>query len=421
MREGRKIIHHKIQKEVGFTLIALSVLSCFANVLDPLLANKPFDLSFFIQSSYASLIAIPFLILTSFINTNFFRLLQASFILIVGLVLIVFDGPKNFYGVFIVAMSLLLFLRFSLVKEVHTIKMVIAFGILLLIAIVIHTVVISSIPTLFYIKYVAFFLACLAVFFFCFETQIKHLLHSNKTLQDKVNELEPISVLGKKVSSIIHSLKNDVQAINSLSQMISYSQQTEDSKKYNDKIATRLSTMGSKITSILYLSADGQNTDNEQLDITKTLQGIYYLYLGENIYDRGITTKFDMSNLPQVYAWGSKSDLNMLLENVISNALEAIQDSKNPAEHKTDYITMILDKEGFSIANTGGVMKSCENCPILDCTNGCPVYTKRGHTTKWYGSGFGMATMFEIAKSFKWKMKVLTNQEDGSTTYSWKF
>ena len=399
-------VERKIQLRNGITLASLSLVAFLTNAFGYIFNEhlgffQLFSFDYF-EFIHLNIIALVLILWATVFDNKIARLSQCLIILVVGAVSMLSKDLSDSLGWLMLFVGVVVTYRYGFLTNIYRWLAVILFF-AVVVVLVIMKVSNDSYITLI-VKYVSLVCAISLIFFFTVEDALR----SNEALYEKVKELQPISALGKKVSTLIHSLKNDVSCITSYLQLIEAG--AEMTPVRLEKLMVNSRRLIEKINSCLYTSAS--ELDKHPVDLNLILQGIKYLYLGEILYPQ-VKTEMD---LPQehVYALGERTQIVALLENVYSNAVEAFKDTGTRGS-----IVTCLTKGVLTIRNDAGTIPFCKGCEVGECSTGCPVFKNRGKTTKGYGSGVGLPSIFEACHELGWTLNI-SSPDDNSTCYTFR-
>jgi signal transduction histidine kinase len=250
-----------------------------------------------------------------------------------------------------------------------------------------------------------FLLASLAILYFAFEEQIRELLKSNSKKDSElekqkafIDQLEPLSVLGERVSHIAHSFKNN---LTQLSAAVYYLEEGKNPQRAADRIRSFAVSMSDRIDNVLMVAHAGTKLEPEIIDFGRLLDGVKLLYLEEKLFLQNASYKLDAEK--EVFVRAVRWDILLLLENLLKNAIEAIIE-------KGIYglIEIKLEKGSLRIANNGGAMPQCSGCagPSGGSCLDCQKIGRPGSTTKKKGSGTGMSQVIGAVRAQGWDMRI---------------
>lgn len=255
-----------------------------------------------------------------------------------------------------------------------------------------------------------FLVSSLVVLYFAFEEEIRELARINTKKDGElerqkaiIDQLEPLSVLGERVSHIAHSFKNNLTR---LSAAVYYLEEGKDPRRAAERIRDFSRTMSERIDNLLMIAHAKASLDPEIIDLGRLLDGVKLLYLEEPHFLKNAGYRLDAESgvLVRAVRW----DLILLLENILKNAVEAIIDRRIHG-----FIEIRLARGILRIADNGGPMPQCAGCPGPESGSclGCPRIGKPGHTTKAGGTGTGLGQVLRTVRDQGWDLRIENSAE----------
>jgi signal transduction histidine kinase len=257
-----------------------------------------------------------------------------------------------------------------------------------------------------------FLVSSLVVLYFAFEEDLRELLRSNTKKDGElerqkavIDQLEPLSVLGERVSHVAHSFKNN---LTQLSAAVYYIEEGNDPRRAAERIRHFSLTMSERIDNLLMIAHANGRLEPEILDLGRLLDGVKLLYLEEPHFLKNASYRLDAASgiLVRAVRW----DVLLLLENLLKNAVEAII-----GRGIHGFIEIRLARGSLRISDNGGPMRQCSGCPGPESGSclGCPRIGKPGHTTKEGGTGTGLSQVLRTVRDHGWDLR-LENTVDGA-------
>lgn len=261
-----------------------------------------------------------------------------------------------------------------------------------------------------FVSVVLFLLTSLVILYFAFEEDIRELAKINTKKDGElerqkaiIDQLEPLSVLGERVSHIAHSFKNNLTR---LSAAVYYLEEGKDPRRAAERIRDFSRTMSERIDNLLMVAHAKASLDPEIIDLGRLLDGVKLLYLEEPHFLKNAGYRLDAESgvLVRAVRW----DLILLLENILKNAVEAIIDRRIHG-----FIEIRLARGILRIADNGGPMPQCAGCPGPESGSclGCPRIGKPGHTTKAGGTGTGLGQVLRTVRDQGWDLRIENSAE----------
>ncbi|MFN8578782.1 MAG: HAMP domain-containing sensor histidine kinase [Candidatus Sericytochromatia bacterium] len=210
-------------------------------------------------------------------------------------------------------------------------------------------------------------------------------------------------------SMLIHEIKNPLAAIRTLVQALSQhilgdlekvsNESFETAKDYFDRLISEIDRLNRLLTSVKYISKH-LNSLYVSFDIVKVAQNTIKIF--ENTLkskEIQIETNFSSESYKM---YGDPDQFHQIFNNLISNAIEAIEDSKGkifiniyPDENKNTCIEVIDEGVGIDKNDLGKIFKA--------------FYTK-----KIGGMGIGLTVVRMIVKNYKGTLDIQSNMGKGT-------
>jgi len=328
-------------------------------------------------------------------------------------VIILLSGPMvvsavfSFFGMWFFVLGIILLYKYDMLQRNATWKLaVVSLYFLTFLAISVSTNEGLNGSVTRIAAYAVFLASCLVFLYFIFEAEIRDLLRTNgqkaQALADREREiarLEPLSVLGERVAHVTHSFKNNLAELHSIVSILEDSEDPREGARLLTQVTKRLDE---RIENILMVSRAGVDLEPETFDAARVLEGMRFVYLSEPTVTRNVWT--DVAIRGPVVIKAVRWDFILMVENILKNALEAIQARGIRGTIKIDLTAGLL-----TISNNGGAMESCVAC-LGNCLD-CPIYGAPGKTTKRGGTGHGLAQVFSTCRKNGWALRIRTESD----------
>jgi hypothetical protein len=225
-----------------------------------------------------------------------------------------------------------------------------------------------------------------------FELPHKVAVAKIKEQEKEIIYLQPLSKIGERGASIVHTIRNQVSRINLCSVIL------EEKLKPTEEVAQDIKESVESLTvclnGILAVSNSGHSMERTQFNI---IDGACSLFAQDRLVIQHVRLNKNISK--GVFVVAVKKEVLDAFENIIQNGVDAIKDTIN-----TGFIDVFLNSNGLKITNNGGAIKTCAKC-VFSC-NTCPKYTKIGTTTKSYGSGNGITQVIATCNNAGWELHI---------------
>jgi len=261
--------------------------------------------------------------------------------------------------------------------------------------------------------YLLFLLMSVVFLYFIFEEQIRDLLAANTTKEtalaekdsvlagqaDEIARMEPLSVLGERVSHVTHSFKNNLTQLDAI---VGILEDTNDAQRGAGLLSEVSHTLNERIDNILMVSRAGVDLEPETFDAARVLEGMKFIYLSEPSFVKNVWHEMNLRGPVMIRA--VRWDFILMVENILKNALDAIH-----ARGVRGIVRIDLSAGLLTVSNNGGAMERCSTC-IGNCLD-CPLYGRPGRTTKVGGTGHGLAQVFSACRKNGWALRIRTEDE----------
>lgn len=213
----------------------------------------------------------------------------------------------------------------------------------------------------------------------------------------KIRHLEPLSKIGRNGTAIVHSVKNKISNLETCTNFLRYDLLTKE--EVIEKFDSSLADIKETINGLLAISNAGYDGAEEILthNLSELLTGLSILLKQDRVLLQ--YADLNISIQPGVHASFNKFSFILAFENIIQNAVEALQQKGSRGQ-----IDIILEHDSLEIRNNGGMIPTCISC-AKDCNN-CPLYKNIGRTDKPSGSGTGLPQVIDMVNQAGWSLKI---------------
>ncbi len=214
-------------------------------------------------------------------------------------------------------------------------------------------------------------------------SELKETNNMLKLAQQEILVKEKLAAIGEMLSTLAHEIRNPITAIGGFAKIIEQKTQEDNIKELAGKIYLQTIKMDELFKDFISLGK-GKSDIKNPIDIKKLIC--------ESIEDLKIFIKEDMINVnvnlceDNVIAEGEKKDFKLIFNNIIKNAIEAIEG------RGSINITLLKDENNFTfIVEDDGLGINRDVLPrIYD-----PFFT-----TKFKGVGIGLAATYKVVKEY---------------------
>lgn len=340
----------------------------------------------------------------SFVDSKYCRYSQ-GFLFLLTSYIIIFSDPKNFIGSWFLTMSFVVLFKFGFFDRHTKLKLSIILALSSTIFIISYLLVGSFWPSF---GAIALLLGSVLIMYFVFEIPHKRAKELIEQQDTKIAYLEPLSKIGERGASIVHSIKNKLAVFDLLNYLLE--EDIKPKEEIVEEYKEGLNNLNDVITGILSVSTSGKE-DIELFNISDLVDGACTLFLQDRLIIKYVKL---IKNIEKgVLVLGCKKDILLAIENIMQNAVDQIKDTTSFGE-----IHVTLTSEFLTLSNNAGAISTCticnENC------NKCPVYTKIGKTTKKYGTGNGISQIIRMCNDNNWILKIKGYSDITSFTFYFK-
>jgi signal transduction histidine kinase len=344
--------------------------------------------------------------LARFLPERIVQLVQTGLILLLSGPMML-SNAYSFFGMWFFVLGTILLYKYGLLRRraIWKVSLLLLYFLPFLVASVIaNEGVASSFTRVF--QYSVFLSFCLIFLYFIFETNIRELMKNNgqKELalaerELEIARMEPLSVLGERVAHVTHSFKNNLAELHSIADILEDSGDAREGARLLAQVTQRLDE---RIENILMVSRAGVDLEPETFDVARVLEGMKFVYLTDPSVARSVWNEITLRGPVVIRA--VRWDFILMVENILKNALEAIQARSIRGTVRIDLTAGLL-----TISNNGGAMELCSAC-LGNCLD-CSVYGRPGKTTKVGGSGHGLAQVFATCRKNGWALRIRTDED----------
>jgi len=248
--------------------------------------------------------------------------------------------------------------------------------------------------------------------------------HNFRVLKEKAEALidvnHPFVVFGKSTSGLIHDLKNDVNLMSIRTQVLDMKFKRGRPMDEEDviELSKAVKRIEERISMARFLAGASQERPFEIIPVHALLESAIYPFRISQTFRNRISFISPLEAPWQIFS--SRYHLLRILENLIQNACEAIIDQAHAkgrmegtagmvqvdAQRSTNALTLAVQDDGPGIP----VCNACTTDACLDCP-----HFSIGHTTKAYGSGYGMVNVMSAVKSIGASLNIVSKAEHGTT------
>lgn len=223
---------------------------------------------------------------------------------------------------------------------------------------------------------------------------------------EKLMESERYAVLGRHSAHLAHNLNSSLTGVLGCIQLldIKITERNETIDKYINTIQDSALKMRDTIGNTLIRVRKNHNSNEVMLSINEVIDGQIKMFKTHSVVDKSVTFTTELtSTLPSIS--GIYSDFTQIFDNLISNAIDAMEDCKS----KEVIISTYYDKSSisFEVSDTGcGIPQDiCEN--IFN-----PHFTTK---ELGKGTGLGLASVKELLENYKATIDVTSEIDKGTT------
>jgi|GEM_PF-2159684 signal transduction histidine kinase len=395
------------QRKVGLSISAAALAVLLLNSLNySITYDLPLGRLLLSSGFWPIALVLIFFLISSFVDSKGLRWAQGLVFLVLSAPALMINTEMSFFGLWFLIMGVVLLFKYRFFERRVVLKAV-------LVGLWAFVWVTASVYSLYdpeqgrpiiSLNFFIFIFASFPVLYFLFEEDIRELTRSNSAKEKELEEqrlrlarLEPLSVLGERVSHLTHSFKNNLTQV---SAALYYLEKGQTAKAV-ERLSSFSATMVERIDNVLMLARSSDPEAVEDLDLGKLLDGIKFLFLEDPQITRYAKTELDAA--PGVMVRARKGDLVLMIENLLRNAVEALMERSG-----LGMLRIVLRPGYLRVSNEGGPMTACKGC-VRPCRD-CERFLKPGYTTKRGGSGHGLYQVFSAVREHGWDIQVETSE-----------
>jgi signal transduction histidine kinase len=224
----------------------------------------------------------------------------------------------------------------------------------------------------------------------------------NRSIQEKINHASRLNALGLLAGGIAHELNNPLTALKGY--IYKLKKLSNSDRLIVDKLDAIADRMAKIVGGIRNFSRDGSQENSEYISPVEILD--YVLGFMEGILEnKGIRLKVQNGLAPDFRCWISRSQMEGMFQNLISNAADSIDNDNGAIEIK---LFQTLSKQYHIVIKDNGQGMSEEvSQRIFD-----PFYTTK---ELGKGTGLGMGMIIDSIKIHKGEINVSSQVGFGTT------
>lgn len=395
---------YSIQRKVGITVCGATLLMTLTNFIAKMTVEGKSVAASIMDPAVSGLFAVLVGVgLISFFNNRILRYAQALLFFGLSGPTIVSASSMAFFGFWFLIIGVVLLYKYGFFLHFAPLKFlaVVAWSSGWIMFFILREGIGSVLTG---IDIILFLAAAVLSLYFIFEENIRELVSANKEKdaqiarqREQIAQMEPLTVLGEKVSHVAHSFKNNLTQV---SAALFYLEKGWNPVKAAERLRIYSSSMLERIDNILMISQAGGLQEIELLDLPRMIDGVQFILLEEKVFAKN--AKIEIDAKPGVMVKAGRWDVVLLLENLFKNAIEAIVDSG-----RFGAISIMVGPGELRVADDGGAMETCRECKDseISCRD-CQRFRKPGYTTKVGGSGQGLYQVFQTVKKYDWNIRV---------------
>ena len=413
----RSSVTRKIQRNVGFMLLVLSLLIIILNV-SILMGDG--DFSFF--NSLIQLTVFPFIIwffiglISILLNNAVIKFLQALLFLLSGLLGSVVAANGTLVGPFLFLYGMILLIQFGFLKKHFLLKSGTIIVLYSLITVLVITLLREKEVSNGYFSeiliegLITIVLACIFLFLFytAFAEEIKEKRKENYLLHKEYDKNKIFIDFGRNVAGIVHNIKSSLMAINGYAELL----QDDNDKIIHEYAGYQLESSDRILNLVNRLSfATRSYQEVEKTVLSLNLIIVTTIEVIQTNLELKNVGKFliELDENDRIFA--SPLEIFQLIDNILKNAHEAM--INNSQGRITVKSTKRLDGLLFIVEDEGIGIPWCSDKGRIDCLKNSGFAI--GKTTKQHGSGLGMIYIIDLVKAFKGKMYIESEINKGTT------
>lgn len=400
----------KVQKRVGIVGGCFFVLLGIGDFLFiGFIRGTPLPYSFFHPGVLPLLLVGIIFILSGLYSPFFFRMFQVTVFIIIGTTAYcIAQTPGIITGPVFFIYGIILALQYGFLDRHFEKKIIVSFSFYSG-SNLIFSIIESTRPLYMGILDIGISMLLLYFLWAAFAEDIQYHRIKTKQLREELEENRLFIQFGKHMAGLVHTMKSKLMSIQGFNEVLE--KYTEDPKlntflKHQKKA---INQMVSLTSNLLFSIKSFNESSTHVISLDKVVQGVLEIYSSDSVFRKEVRIK---KVLRQAYCIASPREIIIMVENIITNALEAMEQRE---QKELSIETGVRESRSFfSVSDTGGGFSFCPvNCSRTTCTD-CP-YMDYGKSTKTDGTGLGMATVRDTLKSLRGDLIVESNAGEGSS------
>jgi signal transduction histidine kinase len=235
--------------------------------------------------------------------------------------------------------------------------------------------------------------------------------HRDKTsrLREELKENQLFIQFGKHTAGLVHNMKSKLMSIRGFNEVLEKHVKDPKLETFLDYQKRAIDQMIDLTRNLLFSAKSFNESTTHVISLDILIKGVLEIYSSDTVFRRGVRIK---KVLRQAYCVASPRDIIIMVENLITNALEAMEGTERKElqvetgmKETHSFISVSDTGEGFPFCRTHCAKETCIECPSIGY----------GKTTKPGGTGLGMATVRDTLKALRGDVIIESQPGEGSS------
>lgn len=408
----KAVIADKIRRRLGIVITIIALVMTVINIHD-LIAQKKYGIIGAISSVYVYPLFISGIL--AFLTVLFRHPLSLWFqfflILAASLLAVQINNIGDLSGTILFVFAVLVGLQTGILKKFFLLKVGIFLALFLgSCGVKLISEKVNVFPTL--LPIIVSIFGFIYLYWMIFAEEIRQYSIKTRELQEEIEKNRPFVHFGKNVTGVIHNIRSSLNSVFGYIDLIKENsdQRTVEYFELQRKAADNINTM---IDNLLFAVRSYQNIERREISLNSLIDGCLELQRANLRIRNTIGIDFDRTDDDKLIA--VPTEIIQVIQNITSNAFNAIMDEKNPelrfkTYRRDDFIV-------FSVWDNGPPVPFCGDCEKNDCMFCLKL---DAYSSSMSGShGFGLIFVRDTMREFGGRFYLKSLNGNGVSVELW--